>query len=422
MEPMTAPTDRHGHEHAATPTASIFDADQLAQCVQCGFCLSSCPTYEVTHLEEHGPRGRILGMRLADSGELPLTDPALAASLETCVQCRACELVCPSLVEFGSLIETARTELAAHRPPRGLRGLAHRVGFWALARRRWLRLGVAGLAVLQALRLDRVLPSRLRPARRVRLRELLSDYRTPPAPGRRGDAFVFRGCVMDHMFRDVHQAVADVLGAVGFTPRFEPAPPCCGALHVHAGRADEAHALARQTIAAYDGTDGPIVVDSAGCGAAMKEYGHLLDTPAARAFSARVMDLSDLVTPEDLRGRVTHLPLTLAYQAPCHLRNVQRVGDRPLQLLRAIPGLTLVEPDDEHLCCGSGGIYSIEQPDFGDALLAKKDASLQRTGARGVVSGNPGCAMQIARAGWEIHHPAQLLARALAGPTATRDR
>jgi glycolate oxidase iron-sulfur subunit len=399
------------------PHDSIFDADLLAQCVQCGFCLSSCPTYEVTHLEEHGPRGRILAMRLADSGELPLTDPDLAESLETCVQCRACELVCPSLVEFGSLIETARTELAIRRPPRGIRGVAHRIGFWALARRGCLRIGVAGLAVLQALPLDRAMPSRLRPARRVRLADLRREYRMPAVEGARGDAFVFRGCVMDQMFRPVHQAVGDVLGAVGFTPRFEPAPPCCGALHVHAGREDEAHALAAQTIAAYADTEGPIVVDSAGCGAAMKEYGHLLDTPEAHAFSARVKDLSEVLTPEEVAERATPVNLRLAYQAPCHLKNVQRAGDAPLELLRAIPGLQMIEPDDEHLCCGSGGIYSIEQPDFGDALLAKKDASLHRTGARGVVSGNPGCAMQIARAGWEIHHPAELLARALSRPT-----
>jgi glycolate oxidase iron-sulfur subunit len=155
------------------------------------------------------------------------------------------------------------------------------------------------------------------------------------------------------------------------------------------------------------------VVDSAGCGAAMKEYGHLLGTPEATAFSARVVDLSEVVTPAEVAERARPVPLELAYQAPCHGRNVQRLGDAPLELLRAIPGLTLIEPDDEHLCCGSGGIYSIEQPEFGNALLEKKDASLQRTGAGGVVSGNPGCAMQIARAGWEIHHPAELLARAM---------
>jgi glycolate oxidase iron-sulfur subunit len=413
-EPIGRPTPEPGATSPHTVTEpSIFDADQLAQCVQCGFCLSSCPTYEVTHLEEHGPRGRILAMRLADAGDLPLTGPEVKESLETCVQCRACELVCPSLVEYGALIETARTEMARHDPPRGLRGLAHRVGFRALTRRRWLRVGVAGLALAQLLRVDRLVPATFRPARRVRLSDLRRSYHRPRGVRTRGAAYVFRGCVMDQMFRDVHQAVADVLGALGYDPRFEPAPPCCGALHTHAGREEEARQLAERTIRSYAGTHGPVVVDSAGCGAAMKEYGQLLGTPEAQAFSARVVDLSELITPMEVVGRARPVPLELAYQAPCHGRNVQRLGDLPLELLRAIPQLTLIEPDDEHLCCGSGGIYSLEQPEFGNALLDKKDAALRRTGAGGVVSGNPGCAMQIARAGWEVHHPAQLLARAL---------
>ncbi len=403
------------------PEESIFDADLLAQCVQCGFCLSSCPTYETTHLEEHGPRGRILAMRLVAEGEFDITDPDVADSLETCVQCRACEVVCPSLVEFGALMETSRAELHRRQPPRGLRGLAHALGFRALVRRGLLRAGAFALSVAQLIRLDRLAPDRLRPARRARLRDVARGYRTPTGTRVRGDAFVFRGCVMDALFRDVHQAVADVLAGLGYAPRFEPAPPCCGALQMHAGREDEGRALAEATVAAYQGTSGPIVVDSAGCGAAMKEYGHLLDTDEAHAFSARVVDLSEVVDPAEVAARARAVPLTLAYQAPCHQRNVQRLGEVPLEVLRAIPGLTILQPDDEQLCCGSGGIYSFEQPELGDALLARKDESLQRTGADGVISGNPGCAMQIARAGWEIHHPAQLLARALAhtSPVAT---
>jgi glycolate oxidase iron-sulfur subunit len=399
--------------HGRGSSGSLFDPEQLTQCVQCGFCLSSCPTYEVTHLEEHGPRGRILAMRLADTGELPLTDPEVAASLETCVQCRACEEVCPSLVDFGALIETARTELARREPPTGIRRLAHEVGFRALPRPALLRIAARGLAFAQASRLDRVLPSHLRPARRVRVRDLDRPYRVPAGEGWRGEAFVFRGCVMDALFRDVHQATADVLAAIGYRPRFEPAPPCCGALQAHAGRATESHDLAAATVAAYAGTTGPIVVDAAGCGAAMKGYGALLGTVEGHDFSARVVDLSEVVTPDEVAAAGRPVPLTLAYQAPCHLKNVQRLGAVPLTLLRAIPGLTLVEPDDQHLCCGSGGIFSAEQPEFGDALLARKDASLRRTEADGVVSGNPGCAMQIARAGWEVHHPAELLARSL---------
>jgi glycolate oxidase iron-sulfur subunit len=394
---------------------SIFDADQLAACVQCGFCLSSCPTYEATHLEEHGPRGRILAMRLVQEGELTIGDPDVVDSLETCVQCRACEVVCPSLVEFGSLMETARAAITERQPPQGLAGLAQRLLFVGLVHRWVVRAGGVLLALAQAMRLDGLLPSALRPARRVRLSDTLRRYRLPP-PGApvRGDAYLFRGCVMDGLFRDVHQATAQVLAAVGYRPRFEPAPPCCGALSAHAGRESEAHTLAEATIAAYAGTEGPILVNSAGCGAAMKEYGELLGTLDARVFSARVKDLSELMTPEEVAARGRRVDLTVAYQAPCHLRNVQGLADEARALVAAIPGLDLLEPDDEQQCCGSGGIYSYLQPDLGAAMLARKDASLERTGAAGVVSGNPGCALQIARAGWEVHHPAQLLARSLA--------
>lgn len=403
-------------------TPGVFDADRLAQCVQCGFCLSSCPTYELTHLEEHGPRGRILAMRLVQEGELPIDDPDVRDSLETCIQCRSCEAVCPSLVDFGSLMETARAELAARVPPSGVRGLAHRVGFATLRRPALLRAGAALLSVAQLLRIDGVLPARVRPRRRVRLRALLRPVAaTAPAAlaaaeatvVARGDAFLFGGCVMDVLFRGVHVAVADVLTALGHTVRTEPAPPCCGALQAHSGREAEAHALAEATVIAYRGTTGPIVVDSAGCGAAMKEYGKLLGTDEARAFSARVVDLTELVDADELARRGHDVGMSAAYQAPCHLKNVQRGADGQRALLAAVPGLDLREPDDEQLCCGSGGIYSIEQAELGDAMLARKDASLQRTGARVVISGNPGCAMQIARAGWEVVHPAEVLARAL---------
>jgi len=405
-----------------TGTAGLFDADQLAQCVQCGFCLSSCPTYELTHLEEYGPRGRILAMRLVQEGELTIDDPDVRDSLETCVQCRACEAVCPSLVDFGALMETARAEIARHEPPTGVRGIAHRAGFAALSRPAVLRAGGVLLALAQLLRLDVVLPKRARPRHRVRLRQLLRPVAASAPAARaaaeamrsgRGDAFLFRGCVMDVLFRDVHLAVADVLTALGYTVRTDVAPPCCGALQAHSGRESEAHAMAEATVEAYAATDGPIVVDSAGCGAAMKEYGKLLGTDAARAFSARVVDLAELVDAEELRRRGHDVAMVAAYQAPCHLKNVQRVADGQRALLMAVPGLQLLEPDDEQLCCGSGGIYSMEQPELGDAMLERKDASLRRTGASIVISGNPGCSMQIARTGWEVLHPAQVLARAL---------
>jgi len=390
----------------------IFDPEQLSQCVMCGFCLSSCPTYEVTHLEEHGPRGRILGMRLVAEGEFSIDDPDVMESLATCVQCRACEEVCPSLVEFGALMEDARTAMHQHAPPRGAQGRAQQLGYATLARRGVLKTGLLGLSLLQATRADRLLPDHLRVARRVRARDVLrplrDDAQAPGAP-----ALVFRGCVMDGLFREVHQDTVDVLAAVGYAPTTSPAPPCCGALHIHAGREEQAHALAQQVIDAYEGTEGPIVVDSGGCGAAMKEYGQWLGTDQAHAFAARVKDLTEVVGP-DMLASARPVRARMAYQAPCHQRNVQRLGDRPRALLAAIPGLELIEPDDWHLCCGSGGAYSLLQPDLGDALLDKKVEALTRTGCTDVVSGNPGCALQLARGGFRVWHPAQLLARALA--------
>ena len=406
--PAPRPDDGSGE---AAPHAPLFDSAQLSQCVQCGFCLSSCPTYEVSHLEEHGPRGRILGMRLVQDGEISLDHPDVVDSLVTCVQCRACEEVCPSLVEFGPLMETARAQLLQVTPPKGRRRLAHELGYRALGRRGILRAGALGLAAAQATRADRLLPDRMRVRRRVRPSQVLRrlrDHRDADGP----PALVFRGCVMDQLFADVHQDTIGVLEAIGYAPTTEPAPPCCGALHVHAGRDREARRLAGDVVDAYHDTTGPIVVDSGGCGAAMKEYGHLLGTARAKAVAARVVDLSEIVTADDLAG-ARPVPARMAFQAPCHVKNVQRLGSRPLELLRAIPDLELVEPDDWHLCCGSGGAYSLEHPEFAEQLLTRKADAIARTGATEVVSGNPGCALQLARAGLTVWHPAQLLARAL---------
>lgn len=387
----------------------IFDEAQLGQCVACGLCLPSCPTYNITQLERHGPRGRIAGMRLVQTGEADPADPDYVESMETCVQCRACEAVCPSHVQFGALIEHARTDLHQRRPPRGLRALAERAAYGLLPRRRLLRAATLGLALLQTLRADRALPARLRLGVRIRARDVLR--RLPPTSGRRG-AHLFRGCVMDQWFRPVHAATLRVLEAAGYATRTTPAPGCCGALHLHAGRREEAQRLAREVVAAYAGTTGPIIVNSGGCGAMLKEYGELLGTPEAHAFAARVTDFSEAVDPTDLPD-LQPVTQTVAYQASCHLRNVQQVTSEPIRLLAAVPGLTVTEPADGQLCCGAGGAYSVLQPGFADPLAARKTAALEATGATTVATGNPGCALQLARAGLPVAHPAELLAQAL---------
>lgn len=379
-----------------------FDSELLNQCVSCGLCLTTCPTYQVTFTERHNPRGRIAGMRLVASGEIDPLDPDYVDSMESCVQCRACEPACPSNVQFGALMEHARADLQTRRPA----GLPERVALAVLARRRLLRLATFGLALLQALRLDRLLPPHLRVPLRVR------PWLVVRPAGTGTPAYLYRGCVMDAWFTPVHRAVVRVLAAAGHAVRTRPAPSCCGALHLHAGREREALRLAQATVDAYAGTTGPIVVDSGGCGAMLKEYGRLLATPAAAAFSARVRDVSEVVTPADLPPLRT-VERTVAYQSACHLRNVQRIAAEPVALLRAVPGLRVTEPADGQLCCGAGGAYSVVRPDFAVPLRERKAAALAATGASAVVSGNPGCALHLAAAGLEVVHPAELVAEAL---------
>lgn len=394
-----------------------IDPKLLEQCVGCGLCLSSCPTFSITHLEQHGPRGRIAGMRAVEDGTFDILDPDYLESMETCVQCRACEEVCPSDVRFGALMEEARTDIERTRRERGvstgLRGIVQRGLLLTIERRAVLRTLTALLRTAQRIRLDRLLPRRFRiavPVRPARLGPV-----APPGPGtsEQGTVHLFRGCVMDAWFGGVHEASVEVLTAAGRTVDASRVGLCCGALHVHAGRADRAAELARITIDAYADTEGPIVVNSAGCGAAMKEYGHLVGTPEAERFAARVKDLSECVEPGALPMGAAAEERRVAWQAPCHLRYVQQVDDAGRALLEAVPGTTVVEGADRQLCCGAGGAYSVLEPEFSGALRDRKCDALRATGCDVVVTANPGCAMQLAAGGMQVEHLADALARAI---------
>ncbi|MGH7555362.1 MAG: (Fe-S)-binding protein [Longimicrobiales bacterium] len=395
----------------------IFDPQALSRCVSCGLCLPSCPTFQVTHAEQHGPRGRIAGMRLVQSGEIDSADPAYIESMESCVQCRACEPACPSGVQFGPLMEQARDAIHDRSAVRGERDatggkLSRRimdVMLDGIASRTALRTGSIALALAQAVRLDRLLPARLRIARRIRLRDVFRPLRETT---RGKPAFLFRGCVMDAWFRPVHEATLRVLDAAGYATRITPSPACCGALHLHAGRTDRARTLARRVVDAYAGTTGAIVVNSAGCGAALREYGRLLGTDEARAFAARVRDFSEAVNPADL-PELRALDDSVVYQAACHLKNVQRVDAEPERLLRSIPSLRVTRPLDGELCCGAGGAYALFQPAFAARMRERKRKALEETGARTTVSANPGCMLHLEAAGIRTIHVAELLAAAL---------
>ena len=394
-----------------------LDEDELVACVACGLCLPHCPTYRVTGLEAASPRGRIAAMLAVELRGAPI-DATFTRVIDECVQCRGCEAACPSSVPFGRLMEGTRAALAAMPAAGSAVGKPRhrRVGEWfayrvVLARHRVL-LALTWLAWL-AQRL-RLVPARagLPP---LRVRELAHRLHIPV--GGRPDAWLFTGCVMDAWMRDTHRAAATVLEASGLScARPGTGGDCCGALHAHAGRVGDARRLAARVIASMPG-DAPVVVDSAGCGAAMKDYGHLLGTPEAERFAARVRDFSEAVAargplPVVATGR------RVVVQDPCHLRHVQRSHGAVRTVLAG--AYELRETDDDGLCCGAGGAYALWQPALANAIRDRKVHALRRAGldepGTVVVSANPGCLMHLRGAGVDAVHPAVLLADALADP------
>lgn len=379
-----------------------IDDDELASCVSCGLCLPHCPTFRVTGEEAKSPRGRIAAMRAVQIEDAPVT-PQFVEFMETCVQCRGCEPACPSGVPFGHLMEATRSTLATNR---SVAPWTQRLGLRLLSHHRVVLAGSTLLAVAQRLRL---VPRRFGlptlPLRRPRAVESTGD-----------DAWFFTGCVMDAWQRDVHQDTARVLDAVGVTFRVPGAQgSCCGALHVHAGVTLEARDLAERVISSMPGT-APIVVNSAGCGAALKEYGHLLGTAEAADFSRRVRDVHELVEEriellrEKVRADVDRASPVIV-QDPCHLRHVQRAHLAVRAVLGAVG--TVIELDDDGLCCGAGGAYSVTQPELSASIRDRKLASLERAGDWVVASANPGCMMHLAAAGVTVRHPMQIVAAAL---------
>jgi glycolate oxidase iron-sulfur subunit len=333
--------------------------------------------------------------------------------MEECIQCRGCEAACPSSVPFGHLMEGARAALQRDRA--ALRPLPRRVGEWLGYRlvlpRHGLLLAVTWLlAFAQRLRL---VPRRFS-LPRIDVRALREPLIATPAAD--ADSYLFTGCVMDAWERDVHRAALQVMRAAGASPAVPGrGGDCCGALHEHAGRTNEARSLARRVIASMPG-DAPVVVDSAGCGAAMKDYARLLGTPEAVAFSARVRDFSEWLAERGV-PRVRTTGRVVVVQDPCHLRHVQKAQQHVRTVLR--PAYDLRETDDDGLCCGAGGAYNVMEPELAGRVRDRKVAAL-RAAARGapllVASSNPGCEMHLAAAGLDVRHPAELLADALETP------
>jgi glycolate oxidase iron-sulfur subunit len=420
--PVSAPHGTLGadgpHDVPATGGAPAFDnhhppsAELAADCVHCGFCLPTCPTYVLWGEEMDSPRGRIYLMQEGLEGE-PMTD-SMVGHFDACLGCMACVTACPSGVQYDNLIEATRAQVERrYDRPAGDRLL--RAVIFALfphpKRLRLLRGPLAGYqrSGLQRLvqrsgLLERVGPSlaameALAPP--VRKAEKLPE-RVPAAGSRRAVVGMLTGCVQREFFPGVNAATARVLAAEGCDVVIPRSQGCCGALSVHTGREAEAVTFAKRTIDVFEAAGvETVVVNAAGCGSSMKEYAELLrDDPAyaerAARFASSVRDVSELLQTLGPVAERHPLPITIAYHDACHLAHAQGVRAQPRALLKAIPGLELREIADPEICCGSAGIYNLLNPEPARELGDRKTRDVLATGADLLVTANPGCLMQVA--------------------------
>ncbi|MFF4987648.1 (Fe-S)-binding protein [Streptosporangium saharense] len=404
-----------------------MDPELIGDCVHCGFCLPTCPTYVLWGEEMDSPRGRIHLMGQHVEGT-PLT-PEMAGHFDACLGCMACVTACPSGVRYDRLIEQTRAEVErAHRRPlqeRALRALVFRL-FPYPRRLRAMRLPLRlteGARRRLAPKLERIspalaamaelappVPARVRLPRRVR------------AVGRRrATVGMLTGCVQGAFFPQVNAATARVLAMEGCEVVIPPAQGCCGALSLHSGLPEQAVRLAERTLATFEraGVD-TVVVNAAGCGSTMKEYGDLLGDERARTI--RVVDLSEYLAEIGPVATRHPLPVTVAYHDACHLAHAQGIRAQPRALLSAVPGLRLVEIAESSICCGSAGTYNLLQPEAARDLGDRKAERVLATGADLLVSANPGCTLQIGsavrRRGADpipVAHVAQVLDASLRG-------
>lgn len=422
MTSQALPTTGHGARACALPDSPLAAASAgLDACVHCGFCLQACPTYVNLEDENDSPRGRLVIMRRMLEGELAVDDADAGRHIDRCLGCRACETACPSGVPYGELLEATRATMA---PKRG-RPFVARVVLGVFAHSTLLRIALAVARMTRATPLPRVLarvlPPRLAfpfamlvstgsplgtPRGRTSAKVISQNAGAGPAENAaslRATTTLLEGCVMRGLFGHVNDATARVLVANGYAVAESPGQGCCGALHAHAGDLDGARGLARVNVAAFEaaidrGVE-TIAINSAGCGAMIKQYGHLLHDDAAwsaraERVAARARDVSELLADAGPRQgapvshRVTHDP-------PCHQMHAQRIVRQPIAVLNSVRGLELIPLEDADQCCGSAGIYNLVEPDTSDAVLVPKLARIADTRAELVATGNPGCMMQL---------------------------
>lgn len=429
-EAQPSPSQHPGpplHVVAGDNPGSGIDYRLFQDCVHCGLCTASCPTYAELGDENDSPRGRIYLMRAVTDGRLQLNSQ-VRHHLELCLDCRACETACPSGVQYGKLIEPFRVAMEEQA------GEAKQSDDWF---HRWILFGMfpypermrralLPARIAQRLRLTqaaeklgllRLLPARLRqlvtmlppPARdEGQLPEVL------PAIGkRRARVALFTGCVADVMFRHTHWATARVLQQNGCDVVVPRDQGCCGAIHFHGGASDPARELADKNLAALSAADyDAIVVNVAGCGSMLKDYGHHWHDEHQRQreqFAAKVKDINEFLDELGLVPPGGEILLTATYHDACHLLHAQKVREAPRELLKQIPGLKLVELPETELCCGAAGTYNLTQPGMSARLSRRKLENIRRTGAQAVLTANAGCLLQIAREARNQGEPLMIL-------------
>lgn len=413
----TAESSRTALPVAASPSSGAkIDYELFLDCVHCGLCTSACPTYVELGTEMDSPRGRIYLMRAVTDGRLDPADTDVRHHLDLCLDCRACESACPSGVQYGKLIEPMRIHLARTQPTRNpLPWLQRLTLFHIFPYARRNRLALAPARLMQWTGLDRLLEKtgllRLLPRSVRQMHEMLPRLqrhhgRLPavlPAEGpRRARVALFTGCVADAIFPETNLATARVLQKNGCEVVIPSSQGCCGALHYHSGAEEPARAFAATNCAAFAASEvDAIIVNAAGCGAMLKDYGHLLEaTPQAAAgetFAGKVRDVSEFLMQLGPIKPEHPLPLKATYHDACHLCHAQQIRKPPRQLLEMIPGLELVPLNESEICCGAAGSYNLTQPEMAERLGQRKARNILDTGAQAVFTGNVGCLLQIAR-------------------------
>lgn len=406
--------------HPSTPLSPVPGADapheeDMYKCVHCGFCLQACPTYLETGLETESPRGRIALMKAVNEGRIGIT-PDVYRHWDLCIQCRACEAACPSGVPYGNLIEAVNSQVEQIRSRSLPTRLAGRLALNViLPRQRLLELLALGLRLYQkgggqwAVRKTRIL-SALAPglaelemsAPTISKRRLRARGQVIPADGAaRARAAMFSGCIMPLMHGPQMDAAMRVLARNGCEVEVTKGQACCGAIHSHVGDLQRARDLARQNIDAFENRDvDALVVASAGCGARMKEYGHLLrDDPdyaeRAERFGRTVKDIHEFLVDLPFIQPTGRIHKRVTYQDSCHLANAQRITSPPRTLLTSIPGIEFVEMERSNICCGAGGTYTITEREFSLRVLDSKMQRVRETDAELLATANPGCVLQL---------------------------